>query len=90
LKQLSCKLLAINGEKDIQVVPAANLEGIRQSIKKSKSKVYDLYELPGLNHLFQHCKKCTAQEYGKLDETFAPEALEKIGQWLDEKIITKQ
>jgi hypothetical protein len=39
-------------------------------------------EMPGLNHLFQTCKTCTIPEYGDLEETFAPAALEAMGDWI--------
>jgi len=90
LKQVNCKVLALNGEKDLQVVPALNLEGIRNGLKKSKSKsANEIVELPGLNHLFQKCEKCSIAEYGKLDETFSPEALDVIEKWLQKNIVNK-
>jgi hypothetical protein len=39
-------------------------------------------ELPGLNHLFQHTKTGAFSEYAQIEETFAPEALEKIASWI--------
>ena len=82
LKKLKCKVLALNGDKDIQVISKQNLSGIRRALLKSKSPKYDVMEMPGLNHLFQTCKTCTVQEYGELEETFSPKALEVIGDWL--------
>jgi hypothetical protein len=38
--------------------------------------------LPNLNHLFQSCKTGAPAEYGRIEETFAPAALETIGDWL--------
>jgi len=86
LRKLSCKVLAINGSKDIQVVSAPNLAGIKASLAKSKSKIYEVKELPGLNHLFQTCTKCTVEEYGELEETMSPLALQTIGDWLDKNV----
>ena len=86
LEKLSIPVLALNGEKDIQVDPKINLPVIKASLKKSKSKNYKVVELPGLNHLFQHCKKCTIDEYGELEETFASEALKIMGDWMDEVV----
>lgn len=82
LEKLNCKVLALNGEKDIQVVSKQNLPGIKKALKRSKSDLYEIKELPGLNHLFQTCKKCTVQEYGELEETFSPSALKIMGDWL--------
>lgn len=86
LEKLNCKVLALNGGKDVQVVPAQNLDAIRKALAKSKSKSYEVKELPGLNHLFQTCTKCTVDEYAELEETFAPVALKTIGDWLDKKV----
>ncbi|MBL7733382.1 MAG: alpha/beta fold hydrolase [Chitinophagaceae bacterium] len=82
LEKLSCKILAINGSEDVQVISSQNLPGIEKSLKKSKSKNYEIKELAGLNHLFQRCNTCTVEEYSKLEETMAPEALDTISNWL--------
>ena len=55
LIKLHCKVLALNGDKDLQV-SETNLDGINNALKKSKSPAFDVKEMPGLNHLFQHCK----------------------------------
>lgn len=86
LQKLNCKVLAINGSRDIQVLPKSNLDGIRQSLAKSKSKKYDVVEIEGLNHLFQECDQCTVAEYGTLDQTFSPKALKVVGDWLDKNV----
>ena len=81
-----CPILALNGSDDIQVIPGKNLEGIRSALKAATLKNYEIKELPGLNHLFQHCKKCSLNEYAELEETFAPEALEIMGEWLQKNV----
>lgn len=86
LEALHCKVLALNGEKDIQVIARSNLAGIESALKKSKSKTYTVKELPGLNHLFQTCKTCTVPEYERLEETFSPTALEEINNWLNKNV----
>ncbi len=86
LPKLTCKVLAINGEKDIQVIAKTNLQGMKDALMKSKAKEYELKELPGLNHLFQQCNTCTSDEYGTLTETISPSALSVMGVWLDENV----
>ena len=86
LEKLKCKVLALNGDKDIQVIASQNLPGIEASLKKSKSKVYEIKEMPGLNHLFQACKKCTINEYGELEETISPAVLNIISNWLEKNV----
>jgi uncharacterized protein len=82
VRKMKAKVLALNGEKDIQVLAKPNLAALKSSLQKSRSKKYDIIELKGLNHLFQHCISCTVDEYGKLEETIALEALETIATWL--------
>ena len=82
LQKLKCKVLALGGSKDIQVIAKTNLEGIRLALKKSRSPKHDVIELPGLNHLFQDCTRCSVDEYGDLEETFSPAALAVMDDWL--------
>lgn len=86
LKKLRCKVLALNGDKDIQVIASQNLTGIKAALKKSKAKAVEIKELPGLNHLFQACNACTLEEYGILEETFSPVALQEISNWMNKNV----
>lgn len=86
LQNLHCKVLAINGDKDIQVISKSNLAGIEAALKKSKVKHFEIKELKGLNHLFQKCTTCSSEEYGKIETTIEPEVLEIITDWLDEYV----
>jgi len=86
LVRLTCKVLALNGSKDIQVVPDPNLAAIDSALKKSRVKIHQTEKISGLNHLFQHCKTCTVTEYGELEETFSPEVLQRMGDWLEKNI----
>lgn len=82
LQRLHCKVLALNGSKDVQMIAGSNLAGIRACLQKSPSPKYDVIELPGLNHLFQSCIQCSLAEYGELEETFSPTALVTMDEWL--------
>jgi hypothetical protein len=83
LKKVKCPVLAVNGSQDIQVAAGPNLEAIRNNMPQNKDVTCS--EIPGLNHFFQHCKSCTVQEYGELEETFAPELLKAMENWLKER-----
>lgn len=85
LSKNHCAVLALNGEKDIQVDAKQNLAAIKSNLPKITNAT--IREMPGLNHLFQHCKACSVQEYAELEETFAPEVLEIMAQWI--KTVTK-
>lgn len=85
-EKVKCPVLALNGEKDIQVYPAENLSAIKEALLKGGNKKITTLTIPDLNHLFQTCKKCTIEEYGELAETFSPAVLEIISNWLKENI----
>ena len=57
-------VLALNGSRDLQVPPSQNLPAIAAALKAGGNKDFETVELPGLNHLFQTCQKCTVGEYG--------------------------
>ena len=81
-KKVKCPVLALNGEKDLQVAADENLPAIEKAMKSSGNKSVKTIELPGLNHLFQHCKTGLPAEYGNIEETFSPEALRIISDWI--------
>jgi fermentation-respiration switch protein FrsA (DUF1100 family) len=82
LRKVRCPVLAINGEKDLQVPPSQNLPAIENALRAGGNKDFKVVELPGLNHLFQTCKTGTVSEYGQIDETISPTALELMGSWI--------
>ena len=82
LKKLKCPVLALNGEKDIQVDAAMNLAAIQERITGNGNKNVTVKAYPNLNHLFQTCKKGTLAEYGQLEETINPEVLKDIIEWI--------
>jgi len=82
LQRVKVPVLAINGEKDLQVLPKENLAAIEAAFKAGGLRHYSVKELPGLNHLFQRCTQCTLLEYSQLEETIAPAALGEMTAWI--------
>jgi pimeloyl-ACP methyl ester carboxylesterase len=82
LRQIQCPLLALNGEKDLQVAADENLPGIRAALEEAGNRNVETVAFPGLNHLFQTATTGAPSEYGQIAETFAPAALEKVSQWI--------
>ena len=82
LQSVSCPVLALNGSLDLQVLPKQNLAPLEAALKKGNSKDVTVKEIPELNHLFQHAKTGSPMEYATITETFAPEALTIIGDWI--------
>jgi fermentation-respiration switch protein FrsA (DUF1100 family) len=82
LRKVSCPVLALNGEKDLQVDAKINLPAIAKALQEGGNKDYTIKELPKLNHLFQTCQTGMVSEYGKIEETFAPAALDVLADWV--------
>lgn len=82
LGKVKCPVLALNGDKDLQVAASENLSGIEQSLRAGGNKRFKIIALPGLNHLFQQCQTGAVSEYAQVEETFNPQALKIISDWI--------
>jgi hypothetical protein len=86
LAKVGAPVLALDGSKDLQVPAQEDLAGIKATLGKSAvggpNSKNKFVELEGLNHLFQHAKTGSPDEYGKIEETFAPEAMQAVGDWI--------
>lgn len=85
LAKLKCPVLAVIGEKDLQVPSKANLAEIEKALKSAGNKDFTVKELAGLNHLFQTATTGALSEYSMIEETFAPSALKLISDWIRER-----
>ena len=82
LRQVKCPVLALNGEKDLQVPPDQNLPAIRKALEQAGNTHVEIDKLPGLNHLFQTAQTGAPGEYAAIEETMSPVVLEKIASWI--------
>lgn len=89
LAKVRCPVLALVGEKDLQVPPKENLSEIAKALKEGKNACATIKELPGLNHLFQTCRTGAPGEYANIEETISPTALTVIGEWVAERVNSK-
>jgi len=86
LESVKCPVLALNGEKDLQVPPKENLTSIQNALEKGGNSEITTIEFPNLNHLFQESMSGTPNEYGTIEQTFAPVALKAISDWILEQV----
>ncbi|WP_089888153.1 alpha/beta hydrolase family protein [Kriegella aquimaris] len=86
LEKVNCPVLAINGDKDLQVPAKENLEAIAKALKKGGNKNVTLKMLPGLNHLFQESETGSPTEYAAIEQTFSPMALKEISNWILQQV----
>ena len=89
LEKVRCPVLAINGERDLQVDPKQNLPVIEAALQAGGNQDFTVRELPALNHLFQSCKTGSLSEYITIEETINPAALKIVGDWIVERFVTK-
>jgi hypothetical protein len=82
LTKITCPVLALNGEKDLQVPPKTNLPLIEKALTEGKNPQFKTMEIPGVNHLFQNCSTGAIAEYGEIEETISPGVLEIIIDWI--------
>jgi hypothetical protein len=82
LTKVKCPVLALNGEKDLQVPPNENLAAIEKALTEGGNKNFKTMEIPGLNHLFQTCETGAIAEYAQIEETISPAVLEIILDWI--------
>lgn len=82
LEKVKCPVLALNGEKDLQVSADVNLEAIKKALNKGGNKNVTTKKIPNLNHLFQECETGSPSEYATIEQTFSPIALTEISNWI--------
>lgn len=82
LLKLKCPVLALNGEKDLQVPPKENLAAIEKALTEGGNKNFKTIEIPGVNHLFQTCETGAITEYAQIEETISPMVLDILLDWI--------
>jgi dienelactone hydrolase len=82
LQKVKCPILAMGGEKDLQVPAKENLTIIENALKEGGNKKVTIKMFPNLNHLFQECKTGSPSEYASIEQTFSPTALDFMTKWI--------
>ncbi|MBQ4376678.1 MAG: alpha/beta hydrolase, partial [Bacteroidales bacterium] len=78
LPRVTCPILALNGWKDCQVLCEPN----QNRIEELTGGRAVCNQLRWLNHLFQHCKTGSPDEYMLIEETFDFDTMETIADWI--------
>ncbi|MGA0604135.1 alpha/beta hydrolase family protein [Caulobacter sp. KR2-114] len=81
LQSLRIPVLALNGDKDTQVVSSQNIPALRAALKDDPHAT--VTELPGLNHLFQTAGTGSPLEYATITETMSPTVLNIVSDWIN-------
>jgi len=82
LRNTHCPVLALYGQKDLQVPAKVNLPLLQKAFEAAGNTQADIRQVADLNHLFQHAFSGSPAEYAAIEETISPEVLQIIGDWL--------
>ncbi len=82
LERVTVPVLAVGGEKDLQVPSEENLGEIEAALERGGNTRYEIHMLPDHNHLFQHAETGAPSEYATIDETWSVESMEIIADWI--------
>ena len=83
LSSIHIPVLALDGSLDQLVQPAPNLAAIRNALANNQDATVRL--LPGLNHMFQTARSGAIVEYRDISETFSPQAMQLISDWINSR-----
>lgn len=82
LSKVSCPVLAIIGEKDLQCPPKENIPALEKALRAGNNRNFRVIEMPGLNHLLQSSTSGAMSEYASIEETISLQALAAVSNWL--------
>ncbi len=85
LRRVRCPVLALDGSKDLQVLPSQNLPPIREALEEAGNGDVTIRELPGMNHMFQEADTGVMTEYAQIETTMDPRVIEMIRAWVRER-----
>jgi hypothetical protein len=84
LAALRVPVLALYGERDLQVPPAQSVPVLERLWAAHPDATIHVF--PRLNHLFQQAETGLLAEYATIEETFAPAALDMMTAWILERV----
>jgi uncharacterized protein len=82
LRHVRVPVLAINGERDVQVIASQHLPAIERALREAGNTAITTKVLPELNHMFQRATTGSVAEYGQIEETMSPAALDLVRDWI--------
>lgn len=80
-------VLAFFGNKDVQVIPAQNEQPMRDLLAGNPDATVRTFD--NLNHLMQPANTGMPDEYATIETTIAPEVLDYVTGWLQQRVPTK-
>ena len=82
LSMMTCPVLVLFGERDMQVPPAAHRPPVEAALIAAKNPDVTIKLYPEANHLFIKSVTGNPSEYPTLDKTFVPGLLDDVAAWI--------
>ncbi len=86
LEQVDCPVLALNGNRDLNVPAAENLAAIERILGAAGNADYRVVELSGLNHMLNANGEGEPADTNLAIETISSEALALVSSWVGEQV----
>jgi pimeloyl-ACP methyl ester carboxylesterase len=74
--------LLLFGGKDIQLNASTNMPLIEEAVNANKKTNIEIQLIDGVNHLFQTAETGSEYEYIQIEETFSPDVLKLLSEWI--------
>ncbi|MBZ5639983.1 MAG: alpha/beta fold hydrolase [Acidobacteriia bacterium] len=85
LEKVKCPVLALFGEKDLQVPAESNRTAMAAALARGGNPDVTVKVFPGANHLYQAARTGGVSEYAVLGKEFVPGFLDTISGWIRER-----
>lgn len=85
-RRVNAPVLALFGGLDVQVEAEQNIPALEAALEAAGNEDVTIVELPNANHLFQNAITGAPSEYPTLEQTYTPEFLPTIIEWLAEHV----
>lgn len=89
-KMVKCPVLALNGDKDVQVPADMNLDEIKRALTEGGNEQFKTVKLEGINHLFQPCTNGQVSEYERIETTIDSNVLDIMTDWLKKQVASSE
>lgn len=82
LARVRCPLLALFGEKDLQVLPSPNRAALEAVLRKAGNRDITVRVLKKANHLYMPSETGRVEEYATAKKEFVPGFLDLLTDWI--------
>lgn len=82
-ERMRAPVLVLNGGRDSQVPAGEHVGALLEALETAPTERFESEVFPDKNHMFQTAESGAVDEYRKIEQTIAPDVLERIGDWLE-------